>query len=446
MNRDTATEESSDKSQIFNTTDNISSLHAKLDQHFTSQKIADAKNSSTIMQKLNDMSALAILPSKNAKMFNDNRKIIATPTNKNKDPLDWSFSCNQSLITTDNGELFHMLNGFEQNTWASFDYIRHKMNDTMDTVVNIESICKNFNSEKSNQRLESPVTESIKIDILQSIQNKCELIEKAMSVLGNDVRTKIEGDCQCHRVDLSTHQLREHCLKLVSQEESASTKNTQSSQTETDFGPHEQVNSEMYLKDTEVTSVSYDDDIDFGSLTTRLNALLALPDEQVEGNVSQQITTAHSSSSSSIPSLVVGNVNHSNMSYSVTDDASSNLFLNAANLKSLHLLGENVTSNLLDKHFHISPFDVKVTPKSIIDYIADNAKVNRKRIKIKRLTKKGQDLSILRHVNFKIETDVDTAKIIAESKFWPEHIKIKLWTVKKVAKFNEKSFLVNKST
>lgn len=55
--------------------------------------------------------------------------------------------------------------------------------------MNIESICKNFNYENSNQRFGLPVTESIKIDSLQIIQDKCELIEKSISEIGIDLRS-----------------------------------------------------------------------------------------------------------------------------------------------------------------------------------------------------------------------------------------------------------------
>lgn len=125
------TDEGSVESQYSIITHNISSLHAKLDQHFTSQKSTDAKNSSTIIKKLNDLSGSSNLPSTNLKMFNDNRKIGITPSNKNKVPLDWSFFCNRSSIINDNVALFHMLSGFELITWTSFDYLRHKINDTM---------------------------------------------------------------------------------------------------------------------------------------------------------------------------------------------------------------------------------------------------------------------------------------------------------------------------
>lgn len=106
---------------------------------------------------------------------------------------------------------------------------------------------------------------------------------------------------------------------------------------------------------------------------------------------------------------------------------------NATVLKSLHLLGKNVELNSLNKHFHISPFDVSVTAHSIMKYIAENCKMDKDQIRIRRLTKKGQDITALKHVNFKIETSAEISNIISQQSFWPHHIKVKPWVYKTTA-------------
>lgn len=116
-------------------------------------------------------------------------------------------------------------------------------------------------------------------------------------------------------------------------------------------------------------------------------------------------------------------------------------------MKNVQLLGVNVRSTVLNRNFHISPFDVKVTPKCIVDFIVANAEIDRKRIKVRRLTKTGQDISALSHVNFKIETDDEIADVVTQSKFWPSHILIKSWVAKNdPSAKSTSSFLCNKPT
>ena len=131
-----------------------------------------------------------------------------------------------------------------------------------------------------------------------------------------------------------------------------------------------------------------------------------------------------------------------------SSDLSSAPTLNegAREVLSVHLLGENVYSNMFNKAFHISPFNVSVTPDNVINYIAANAEIDKKRLKVHRLTKRGQDVSNLRHVNFKIETDEATSKIISRSSFWPSHVTIKPWTPKDVPNNAREHFLANTLT
>lgn len=71
--------------------------------------------------------------------------------------------------------------------------------------------------------------------------------------------------------------------------------------------------------------------------------------------------------------------------------------------------------------------------------------VDKTKLRIHRLLKKGQDANSLRFVNFKIETDNDIGEMISTPGFWPHHIHIKRW-IKKVNSTSPSSFLVKQST
>lgn len=168
----------------------INELHAKIDQ----QRTAENKTSSLLIEGLKDVQEKINLPSSHiAKVVPHNRPSYALNLNKSRgtsstDPLNWSFSFSQSAIPNDNVELYQLLNGFEQNTWTSLDYLRHKLNENTDTVTNIESMCKELKAQIIQHRLDSPVTNSIKLDNLQTIQDKCEVIERNIRILESTIR------------------------------------------------------------------------------------------------------------------------------------------------------------------------------------------------------------------------------------------------------------------
>lgn len=128
-----------------------------------------------------------------------------------------------------------------------------------------------------------------------------------------------------------------------------------------------------------------------------------------------------------------------NLTNSTSND--SNPATAAANLKSVHLLGPKASIPPLSEHFHVSRFDINVTPDRMVDYISINAIVKKDRLIVRRLTKKGQDVTTLKHVNFKVETDQETAKIITQKIFWPNHVEIKNWTKRSSMTSTTPSFL-----
>lgn len=173
------------ESTLSSVTQSLTTSNTKLDQQMIEQKSAEEQRDSLIIQKLNEIQGTSNLPSSvsTERAMKTIGKFQASSVVK--DPLDWSFSFNQSMIPNDNNELFHLLNGFEKNTWTSLDYLRHKLDHGTDIITNIESICKKIINDSSRQHLQSPVTESITIDTLQNVQDKCEMIERKLSEMIN---------------------------------------------------------------------------------------------------------------------------------------------------------------------------------------------------------------------------------------------------------------------
>lgn len=78
----------------------------------------------------------------------------------------------------------------------------------------------------------------------------------------------------------------------------------------------------------------------------------------------------------------------------------------------------NIVSDL-DQEICISNFDNKTTCKNIENYISHKGNFDMSKIKVIRLTKKGQDLSLLSFISFKIETKDPIATQLLQPEFWP---------------------------
>lgn len=177
----------------------LTDLHAKIDHQGISRATAESKTSSLLLQGMKDLQDKIVLPSsyttKVSPNVNENGTPRAVNVIRNKgaltmDPLNWSFSFSQSTLPNDNVDLYQLLNGFEQNTWTSLDYLRHKLNENTDTVTSIESICKDLKTQIGQHHMASPLTKSIELENLQAIQDKCEAIEQNLRILESTMHKK----------------------------------------------------------------------------------------------------------------------------------------------------------------------------------------------------------------------------------------------------------------
>lgn len=105
-----------------------------------------------------------------------------------------------------------------------------------------------------------------------------------------------------------------------------------------------------------------------------------------------------------------------------------------------------IKNNICVNEFHLSNVDPKTTADNIIDYVSSNTGNNREHVKVFRLTKRGQDISRFKYVNFKIETIDEIANVITHSNFWPEHSKIAPFVKKSIARFSSSSKTESKDT
>lgn len=315
-------------------------------------------------------------------------------------PLDWSMSSPKPRSANVSDNLFSMLHSFETNTWASFDSVTNLLKKNTSTLDQILANARHdIVPNDPNLSNRSPLVESIQRD------------EKLDSIY--------HGVCSL-KTDFSV---------FVDKFEKVPTTNQRHDGQSPTF--------EHNGSTTSTSNIT-----DFDGLRDRFNAILSTTIDQSPMSPASTRTQKLTHAQPATISVPVTNSTNNLIKGPITSAVTSDIpNVQDTDMKSLHLLGANVKSKILDKHFHISPFDVKVTTTSIMDYIAENAKINRKRIKIHRLTKKGQDISALRHINFNIETDDDILQLIMQPRFWPAHIIIKPWTVKNTEIVSSASFL-----
>lgn len=187
--------ESNLESEVKIANQKLTDMQAKMDHQWISNKTAEHKTSSLLIQGMKDLQDKINLPSshtmKVSSKINGNRtpafKVIKNGNASTTDPLDWSFSFGQSALPNDNVELYQLLNGFEQNTWTSLDFLRHKQTDNTDALTRIETICNDLKTQIGQHRMGSPLTHSIELDNMQIIQDKCESIEKNIRELQSTI-------------------------------------------------------------------------------------------------------------------------------------------------------------------------------------------------------------------------------------------------------------------
>lgn len=324
------------------------------------------------------------------KHSSDSRTVVKNTKNAFRtmnDPLDWSFSSPKPQSPNFSDDIFSLIHSFEANTWASFDSITNSIKRNTDALNSLLSGASSDPIYSTN-----PVT----IALVESINrdDKLESIHHDLRSLTTDFTSFVES--------LNGLQMLKECNYSRT------------------------VDLDLDLEHDGTAVESEEREID--SLRARFHALLSTTNDQPSttgfSQPVQHVNPTKTSTSTS-NSLRVNGTDH----YDNTSIIHSDLAINKFPHNSLHLLGASVKPAKLERHFHISPFDIKVSPKCVLDYIAENAQINRKLIRIHRLIKKGQDVSALSHVNFKIETNEAISEMILQPKFWPDHIRIKPWAV-----------------
>lgn len=375
--------------KIIQLAENIISLHAKLDSYAgrIERHTRDDSSSDIIVSKLDELSnKIYNKPPRNSinnpsklKRFNDKL------TNTN--PLDWSLQFNQSLDVIqnfDSSDLYPLLASFEQNTWASFDFLKQKIDESIKIMTNMELHCKsvteplngngNIDPEPSipaspSSLLLSPLIRSIELEKIDDILNKCE---------------KIEHEINC----IFSHQTRYS---------SGESYKDNSNSMENHLAISSQLNSENLAMNA---MASLETSCDIASVTVDNNP------ESPTNFISNDSTSIFIDSFNDIScDNILGNIIPSE------SESQRNIAESNTNHKKMELYLSNLPPELTDS--------------DILNYIKKKLDYNPKDITLHRLVKRGMDISQLSFISFKIDTIESIGHALSNANFWPNKCTIK---------------------
>lgn len=152
----------------------IISLHAKLDQFILNSKKPNNAERDNLTKLIDDLHCkMDVIISDPRFIHKQNVNNIVQKRSKTAlaDDFEWSFSFNQSMnaaLNTENADIYSLLTSFEQNTWAGLDLLRNKICEMQNTILSIETSCKNWDSSDASRKNDTPMisalTNSIEID------------------------------------------------------------------------------------------------------------------------------------------------------------------------------------------------------------------------------------------------------------------------------------------
>lgn len=358
-------------------------LHEKIDLQ-SANRTTDEDRRSVLLEKIDSLHRKI-----DSSTTTKNQKPQNTPINKLKqNPLDWSFQFASSATQIgDNSDIYPLLAGFESNTWSSLDYISKKVVENNEMLMNMQSFISDETTLKKDKSAgDSALATAINIDALHEISEKCEQIENKLNHLASDNRftgnphtvnkpikeAMTQTDYQQNKVPETLNDDERQKRQMPNLPGEGPGIDSIGSNRSDGMDINEAVNrQESFIQSTQnLGSTQLEPDV--------LDAMNDLDNNDSEENEDKQETCA------------------------------------------------------LKNHFRITKFSTNTTTADIIQYIEQKSKlqVNPKEMIVIRLTKKGQDLSLLKYVNFKIETTNKFVSIINNKSFWPHSVNISPWEVK----------------
>lgn len=266
-------------------------------------------------------------------------------------------------------------------------------------IISIETICKNFDlselssgnrseSVHSGQPIASALIDSIELDALAQIQNKCENIDRNVNFIMAKTKAQLsQGSSQSFTIDQDE----------IAHPPNTGTEAVTASNDESNVITASAMQSQRFLDET----VHFSNDMLNRELNASATSTSSVSNDSIRIETIHDISGDHIDGNSASTDNVITNVNHS-----AGPDNSS---VDAARLYELHL----------------TKLPVDITENDVKQYIARKGVLNVDSITLHKLVKRNVELSSLSFVSFKIDTTESIAKRLCEKQFWSDNCVIK---------------------
>lgn len=337
--------------------------------------------------------------------------------------------------------MLDILTKSDKTNWETLDSILRKLGEHDSTLSSIESICKNvdskeifgtndaFRSAVANKHPESVLVDTINNDLLHEINEKCQRLETALSALEAGIKedqksrssiglTHVSNDLQAIEMRPSSLNSNNNFEKATMQPKTNDSEekiggnlagmnrtppNVRSSagEPESDSPYHPTI--ELIEHDYGVHNVG-------GNLVgmnrTPLNVRLSADEPETDQPSTED------------------NLHHQHQSISALELATLDAFASLTNSQQIPTVPLPKQKQCTHKReLFITRFRNNVTSDQILKYMLRNSHIDSEKVRVIRLTRRGQDVSKLSFVSFKIETNDEIAEILLRKHFWPTHCK-----------------------
>lgn len=481
-------------------------LHAKFDTRMINNK-HNSDSNSEISLKLDSLHQKmdTIVPVRKSNAPNRSSIAFNTPLNTQAKSslLDWSLNANCSPGSSshaDSSDLFTLLSSFERNTWTSLDYIREKIIENNNVTTNIQSSIdslvesshsNNSVSNSTHSPSHSPLLNSIAMETIHDIGDKCENIElkcihidqKVNSLIENqstNINTNGNGDMIIGRNPIGMGSTSSYVHSSAGGPESDLSKQLSMVATRVNDseqkvggnpvgmgnvyssanGPESDSTTQLIIETTNVIDGVHGvggNPVGMGRAIQNVRSSAGGPETDPSSSLSitrplvsepefsKEIVNLEQTEYINDSILIDEIANNFGFPTQMSNSLNQNQNSNAGHSNQSHRSRNNThmkaskSKTRFNREFHITKFSPNVTKENVMSYISSKLKITPDKINVIRLTKKNQDLSQLSYVNFKIETCDEIAEFIIQNNFWPSYCKITPFTRKDVCDLNKLS-------
>lgn len=430
------------KNDLFNnlTIDNIFKLSLKLDAKISKlHTIDDEKTNLQHILSALDNKYSKISSNHNGSLPNNLRNLTLNNSlidnwSMHNDSVDDTSSGRPSLLikqSVDDG-IMEILRRSEQTTWDTLDYLTKEVRALGDKLDGVFLRAGSINDHRQNEpcpqndKIQSPLVDSIFIDSINDKINM--LIDKF-----NNLSHQFDTDSENNRVrkPVERHNLSNH--------QTTSGSSATGSDDLDPLAPEFVLNTSAsaILEDTPRNQSSSPTPPSSFSSSLEKDAIAAMASldnplsSQVPITGSETMTSFGRTINDDITATTNGNIQADDMNHgqhNQTVNPSDSNAIDTVRNKDIHKSKKTnqtktqIVRTDLNQEFHLRKLSPSVTVDHIISYILSKLNSNQNSdhndLRVFRLTKKNQDISRLKFVNFKIETNETVAKAINNNDFW----------------------------